>query len=282
MASVNVTVEDFSPLISFSAGGWIDSSNDPDISLYSAKSFRAAKSSGAEASFEFTGSAVFVYGGFRSDYGPYTLTLNNQTVNGNAHSVTPRVGLLASFTGLSETTHHLHLANAGSAMDVDQIVYQTNSAAAPGKVALFTQRDESQATTKPGMDIGLFIGIVLILASVFIGVLATVIFLRRRKSRLIPRVSAVASKLSIGNVEKGKAEPPTPPLPLQKPPSSPEPKAQTPSWQKSEPRLFRSPSTASRSSMRTSMPTDRVLNRPTRPPQLHLARKESTNRVSRD
>lgn len=26
-------VEDFSPLISFSAGGWIDSSNDPDISV---------------------------------------------------------------------------------------------------------------------------------------------------------------------------------------------------------------------------------------------------------
>lgn len=124
----------------------------------------------------FLGSSVFIYGssdirksrpdtdlfagGFRPEYGSYTLTLDNQTVSGNAHSRSPSVGLLGSFTGLSETSHHLHLANIGLGMDVDQIVFQTRSAwslsgrsfahatsspaTASGKAAFVSQRDEAE------------------------------------------------------------------------------------------------------------------------------------------
>lgn len=68
----------------------------------------------ASATFEFNGTSVFVYGGKRSDYGNYTVTLDNMTGTYSAYSQEETVTLLYSNNQMQQGWHTLTITNDGT------------------------------------------------------------------------------------------------------------------------------------------------------------------------
>ncbi|KAL1745375.1 hypothetical protein HDZ31DRAFT_73608 [Schizophyllum fasciatum] len=81
MAALTTTIEDTSPLISYSSG-WLpgDSSLDDLASQYSSSNFMATKTMGATMAFTFNGSAVAIYGARRPNHGRYQIKLDGEFV----------------------------------------------------------------------------------------------------------------------------------------------------------------------------------------------------------
>lgn len=131
MASFNVSLEDSSPLISYSpAEAWTDSpENDPLVQSYSASSLHATSAQGATATITFNGTGIWFFGGRRPEYGSYTLSIDGQTTsNGDANAAVPVFDqLLAGASNLGAGMHTAVLTNTGSesGLDLDSVVFET-------------------------------------------------------------------------------------------------------------------------------------------------------------
>lgn len=129
-------MDDSSPLISYSpSGAWIDTpSNDTIVKSYAAQSLHTTSQQGASATFKFNGTAVWLFGGMRFNYGTYSLQVDGKAVtSGSASSSDAKVGqLLASATDLTMGEHTAVLtATEGSPIDLDSVVFETKIGSYP-------------------------------------------------------------------------------------------------------------------------------------------------------
>jgi len=125
MASFNLTVEDSSPLISYSpAGSWNDTpSGDPLASSYSGGSYHTTSTNGATATITFTGTAFSVYGGRRPNYGTYSVTVDGRPITSStaqSNDASARQ-LLATAVGLPYGPHTAVLTSTSGVIDIDSI-----------------------------------------------------------------------------------------------------------------------------------------------------------------
>jgi hypothetical protein len=126
----NLTVEDNSPLVSYApSGAWSDNSDsDSFVQSYSGKSLHTTFAQGATATINFNGTGIWLFGGKRSIYGTYTITVDGlTTMSGSATSADPAFDqLLGGASGLTNGPHTLVLTNTGlgTAIDLDSFVFQ--------------------------------------------------------------------------------------------------------------------------------------------------------------
>lgn len=125
-----MTVDDSSPLISYApAGAWVDTPDgDPLVQQYSGHSFHTTSTGNATATLKFNGTGVWVYGGTRTNYGVFTLTVDGRTVTlGTARRVSNSTQqLLGSASSLGMGEHTAVFQSAGSgALDLDSILIES-------------------------------------------------------------------------------------------------------------------------------------------------------------
>ncbi|TFY60552.1 hypothetical protein EVJ58_g5079 [Rhodofomes roseus] len=154
MAAFNVTLDDSSPLITYSpSNAWTDTpANDTTASLYFDSSLHTTSTKGATASFAFNGTGVWLYGGLRSNYGSYQLSVDGSKVaSGSAKSTTTQLKrILGGTSGLRMGEHTVSLTNEGGGpVDIDSLVFETKAGTAGGKV-LKTIIDDASTNVKYG------------------------------------------------------------------------------------------------------------------------------------
>ncbi|CAA7261734.1 unnamed protein product [Cyclocybe aegerita] len=130
MASFNITVEDSSPLSTYSpAGSWTDASSDDVLaSSYSASSYHTTSTEGATATIIFTGTGLSIFGGLRPNYGTYSISVDGRTVSsGSARSNEASFRqLLGAASGLPYGTHTAVITNSnGAPIDIDWVDFET-------------------------------------------------------------------------------------------------------------------------------------------------------------
>ncbi|KAJ7132777.1 hypothetical protein C8R43DRAFT_1023299 [Mycena crocata] len=130
MPRFNTTIEDYSPIISYSPDWRAGSSQDNMASLYSDSSFTVTQVDGASASFVYNGTSFEIFGSKRVNHGFYQIT-----VDGNAFS--PNTGQapdpgqfqvpLFSSPPLPQGTHTVTITNQGTSfVDIDFITWQSS------------------------------------------------------------------------------------------------------------------------------------------------------------
>ncbi|KAF8160756.1 hypothetical protein B0H34DRAFT_697962 [Crassisporium funariophilum] len=150
MASFNVTVEDSSPMISYSpAGSWIDTPADDTLAAsYSGGTFHTTAAQGATATIAFNGTGLSIFGGHRSNYGTYSIAVDGQTItSGSAESADSSVQqLLGTVSGLPDGPHTAVLTNTGgNPIDIDWIDFE-NRVGDPGAVGIKKSFDDTDMT----------------------------------------------------------------------------------------------------------------------------------------
>lgn len=148
MVAFNVSTDDASPLISYSpVGAWTDSPcNDLSAMLYSQQSWHTSSSYGASATFHFNGTGIWFFGARRPDYGPYNISIDGHSVSGNAQSQELSFQqLLGGRSGLSNGPHTAVFTNTGSGsfIDLDSIVFETETGSADSAVMTQTTMDDT-------------------------------------------------------------------------------------------------------------------------------------------
>ncbi|CAL1707238.1 unnamed protein product [Somion occarium] len=160
MAAFNVSLDDSSPLISYSpSGAWTDTpSNDTLAQSYAAKSLHVTHQQDASATFKFNGTGVWLFGGFRFNYGSYSLSVDGNTVKtGSARSSDARVGqLLGGVSDLDMGEHTAVLTSSDSSpIDLDSIVFETKVGSSNGTVSSSTLDDgDNKISFSPSSDWG--------------------------------------------------------------------------------------------------------------------------------
>ncbi|KAG8706633.1 hypothetical protein FRC08_000932, partial [Ceratobasidium sp. 394] len=155
----NVTIDDISPLITYQ-GEWTDSYNnntgDPWFWRYSGITFHCSATNGAQAFFQFNGTAVYIFGAKRHNHGNYTVQVDDEQPQGfNGYAPTQpdrsdgvyQVPIYAR-TELENRLHKVILTNKGDFnlpyVDIDFITWTSNDTPYPN-----TTLDDSQFIYTP-------------------------------------------------------------------------------------------------------------------------------------
>ncbi|KAF9462292.1 hypothetical protein BDZ94DRAFT_1166190 [Collybia nuda] len=173
MPSLNITIEDTSPVISYSTG-WRagHSSGDQSANRYSQSSFTVTNVQGATASFSFNGTSVGIFGAKRGNHGAYQVKLDSTLYppnSGKANDPGIFQTPLFSAAGLSQGFHTVTLTNQeGSFLDIDFITWETTVGTnSSGNFYVNTVQDTSPSFTYlpsetdwgvPSKNIGSFMG----------------------------------------------------------------------------------------------------------------------------
>ncbi|KAF8801427.1 hypothetical protein BYT27DRAFT_7341929 [Phlegmacium glaucopus] len=149
MAPFKLAVEDSSPLITYSpAGSWIDTpAGDVLATSYSGGSFHTTTTQGANATINFNGTGISIFGGQRPNYGTFSFTVDGRLVtSGTAESTVPSTRqLLCSVFGLINGPHTAVFSNIdGQPIDVDLIEFESQ-VGGPGSTVGFGTFDDSHA-----------------------------------------------------------------------------------------------------------------------------------------
>ncbi|THH16184.1 hypothetical protein EW146_g4410 [Bondarzewia mesenterica] len=152
MASFNVSAEDSSPLVTWGPpGAWGDSPDgDSSAQSYSAQSWHTTSTQGATATIAFNGTGIWLYGAKRPNYGPYSISIDGEAVQGSASSTTRAFRqLLGGKSGLPMGRHTVTLMNtgSGSSIDLDSFVFETEIGSSGGMVSNSTVDDTSSQIT---------------------------------------------------------------------------------------------------------------------------------------
>lgn len=149
MASFNLTVEDSSPLISYSpAGAWVDSpSNDTLISSYSGSSYHITSTQGATATIAFNGTGLTIFGGHRTNYGTYQISVDGKVIASESSAGQNTVlQVMGMASGLSNGQHTAVLtSSSASPIDIDYVSIETEIGE-PGSVLAMSTIDDSDAS----------------------------------------------------------------------------------------------------------------------------------------
>ncbi|KAG9111446.1 hypothetical protein FRC07_008056 [Ceratobasidium sp. 392] len=136
MPSKNVTIDDTSALIQYTPVGnniWKDSpTSDQSLGSYYDGTYHSTITYGASASFQFDGTAVYLYAAKRYQHGPYAILLDGRPVyNGTFQSNNSIYKeLMYSATGLTPGQHNLTCINNDPSnqtyTEVDYITWTTS------------------------------------------------------------------------------------------------------------------------------------------------------------
>ncbi|KAI0074643.1 hypothetical protein K474DRAFT_1516490 [Panus rudis PR-1116 ss-1] len=157
MAAFNVSLDDSSPLITYSPlGAWFDTpSNDTQASSYNSQSLHTTSSQGASAIFVFNGTGVWLFGGLRSNYGPYSFSVDGKviTTGTSKNDVFQANQLLGGKSDLEMGEHTAVLrCESGAPIDLDNIIFQTQVSHASGPVNANTVQDNASNITYSPSD----------------------------------------------------------------------------------------------------------------------------------
>ncbi|GLB37654.1 hypothetical protein LshimejAT787_0407050 [Lyophyllum shimeji] len=145
MASFDLKVEDSSPLISYEpSSAWIDTPSDALAASYSGRSLHTTSVQGATATMQFNGTGISIFGGRRSNYGTFTISVDGQTITtGDASSAQDSANqLLGSASGLVDGPHTAVFTNTGGApIDIDFATLQTQASSSSTKPVQVTYDD---------------------------------------------------------------------------------------------------------------------------------------------
>ncbi|KAJ8509065.1 hypothetical protein ONZ45_g8737 [Pleurotus djamor] len=128
MASFNLTVEDYSPLITYApVGAWIDTPVNASIAQsYSGASFHTTSAQDASATILFNGTGISIFGSKQPNYGSFRFTVDGVTAEeGSAGSSSFQAKqLLGKASGLNDGAHTavLTYTGGGSGIDIDSLV----------------------------------------------------------------------------------------------------------------------------------------------------------------
>jgi hypothetical protein len=130
MPQYNTTVEDFSPIITYSSGWSAGSSSDNLADLYSDSSFTLTSSNGNTATFSFNGTGFTIFGAKRSNHGFYQITVDGDAFPAeDGASPSPGEFQVPLFTSppLNQSLHVVTLTNQGNTfVDIDFITFQSS------------------------------------------------------------------------------------------------------------------------------------------------------------
>jgi hypothetical protein len=132
MFSLNTTVDDSSPMIAYDGIWEAFGPSTAGSDLYHEGSFTSTWTHSASASIRFNGTSVFVYGGKRSSYGEFVVTLDgtNTTLSAFSPNAMENSTLLFNATGMEQSWHTLTITNIGmtgkKGMDIDYITWISN------------------------------------------------------------------------------------------------------------------------------------------------------------
>ncbi|PCH43415.1 hypothetical protein WOLCODRAFT_164420 [Wolfiporia cocos MD-104 SS10] len=152
MASFNVSLDDSSPLITYSpSNAWTDTpANDTLVKSYYDSSLHTASAEGATAQISFNGTGIWLYGGLRPGYGAYAASVDGvQVLLGNANSsIAETRQLLAGISGLRMGEHTVTLTSAGTGpIDLDSVIFETSIGSVGASVTNVTLDDTSANIT---------------------------------------------------------------------------------------------------------------------------------------
>ncbi|KAH9061313.1 hypothetical protein EDB87DRAFT_411343 [Lactarius vividus] len=146
MAAFNVSADDSSPLILYSpAGAWTDSPvSDHNAQSYSQKTWHTASSQGASATVQFNGTGVWFFGSKQPGYGTYNISVDGQSVSGNAQAQTASFQqLLGGQSSLANGPHTAVFTNTGSTVDLDCIIFETQIGSSASATVTNTTTDDT-------------------------------------------------------------------------------------------------------------------------------------------
>ncbi|KAJ7218090.1 hypothetical protein GGX14DRAFT_599650 [Mycena pura] len=130
MPQYNTTIEDYSPIISYSSDWSAGSSKDGLADLYSDSSFTLTQTNSGTASFIFNGTSFMIFGAKRGNHGFYEVSVDGQVFPPeNGQSADPGLFQVPLFTSplLSQGLHTVTLTNQGSTfVDIDFITLQSS------------------------------------------------------------------------------------------------------------------------------------------------------------
>ncbi|KAJ7470798.1 hypothetical protein FB451DRAFT_1368038 [Mycena latifolia] len=151
MPKINHTIDNVSPLITYSSNWREGGSDDSLISNYSNGTFTLSDTQGSYATFTFNGTAIWVYGAKRPNHGTYSVALdNNITVNDGFSSDSIIQTPLFMATNLADTTHSMTITNQETNaslafLDLDFITWTNSIGKAGETVAQDLVEDTSSA-----------------------------------------------------------------------------------------------------------------------------------------
>ncbi|KAK0219964.1 hypothetical protein IW262DRAFT_1272473 [Armillaria fumosa] len=126
----NTTIDDWSPLITYSpAGYWAQNvAEEPELTKFWGNSYTKTWSAGASASFTFNGTGIHIFGVTSRRAGAsYTVNLNGipKVLDATAPSTGPmeNQAVLFNITGLQQTQHTVTVTNANASIYIDYICW---------------------------------------------------------------------------------------------------------------------------------------------------------------
>ncbi|OCF73388.1 hypothetical protein I204_05225 [Kwoniella mangroviensis CBS 8886] len=132
--TVNVTYDDFDPLVVYAdLGQWSTPNPQDNPTWYKAPESETGlpwhqatlhwtTEKGAELSLNFTTTQIWLYGALNVSSPSFTITLDGQTTTQTPASVSSGRALLYSATDLSPSAHSLTLTNQGDGLGLDSVV----------------------------------------------------------------------------------------------------------------------------------------------------------------
>uniref|UniRef100_A0A0W0GC14 hydroxyethylthiazole kinase n=1 Tax=Moniliophthora roreri TaxID=221103 RepID=A0A0W0GC14_MONRR len=147
MPSFATTIEDFSPLLVYSAD-WVQGSSQSDnlVSSYSASSFFATNVTGGKASFTFNGTGIEIFGSKRNNHGGYVVQIDGTSVSTQSgqSSANQFKTSLFSQRNLENKQHTVTITNQGTNLqflDIDFVTWYSTIGADNEQLVVNTVQD---------------------------------------------------------------------------------------------------------------------------------------------
>ncbi|CAE6538512.1 unnamed protein product [Rhizoctonia solani] len=128
----NVTVDDISPLIKYSQT-WVSYVSKPESDEHFGKTIHITQSQGAQAQFSFSGTAVYIFGARKSNYGHGIIRVDNESYDVDQYTPTQSDGtdglyqqLLFKKENLPNRLHDVSLtynASSGTYISLDYVMW---------------------------------------------------------------------------------------------------------------------------------------------------------------
>ncbi|KAJ7346583.1 hypothetical protein DFH08DRAFT_1006197 [Mycena albidolilacea] len=149
MPQYNTTIEDYSPIISYSAGWSSGGSADSLADLYSDSSFTLTQTDGETATFSFNGTGFSIFGAKRQNHGLYAVMIDGNAFspdNGQAPDPGQFQAPLFISPPLNQSLHVVTLTNIGNSfVDIDFITFQSSVGADNERLIVNTVQDNDPA-----------------------------------------------------------------------------------------------------------------------------------------
>jgi len=145
MPQYNTTVEDYSPIITYSSDWHAGTSADSLADLYSDSSFTLTSSNGGTATFTYNGTSFSIFGSKRANHGLFQVVVDGNAfapVNGLAPNPGQFQAPLFSSPPLIQGLHTVTLTNQeNSFVDIDFITWQSSVGADNEQLIVNTVQD---------------------------------------------------------------------------------------------------------------------------------------------